>query len=119
LFIEPKSMIRLTGDEGESVEMRIHRICRLGFRIANIDSLSVPVLLDWNIRFTARRIYLDDPQGDVVAYGKTIIPSKWISDAQRTKRVMIFYGFGFELRNSKCRREVFASKESLGERFRV
>lgn len=117
IFMQPSRMLIVQHENGESMELQIHRICGAGFRLANSKAFTVPDLLDWELHRKGSVLQMRDSVGEIWARGRIRPSHEWSESALRNHRVLVIYGFGFDLTNPVGLRKEFASPEDLLDRF--
>ncbi|WP_458245179.1 hypothetical protein [Streptomyces sp. MAI_2237] len=116
--VEPKHMLAVgTPAEGPALELQIHRVCSSGFRLVTPEAFSIPTPPGWHLRHHRNRFILVDSTGTVHARAQIKLPQKWRNAAHGNRRVLVLYGFGFELGNLTRSHEAFASTQAFYERF--
>ncbi|WP_419667584.1 NB-ARC domain-containing protein [Streptomyces sp. 2-1] len=117
LLMEPLHMLTAAPNGGPPMEYQVHRISGAGFRRIVPEALTTPTAPGWRLRRRANRLELRDSDGTVWARALTSLPSQWHQAAITKRRVLVLYGFGFELEEPAERRPAFTSDQAFAEHF--
>ncbi|MFE3547423.1 hypothetical protein ACFXN2_02000 [Streptomyces kronopolitis] len=110
-------MLAVGTPDGLSLELQVHRICSSGFRLVVPEAFSVPTPADWQLQRHRGQLTLKDSNGALHARTRIKPPQQWIAAADRHQRVLVLYGFGFDLDNPPRRDEAFASPQAFYSRL--
>ncbi len=116
-IIEPTHMLAVGTAAGPSLELQVHRVCSSGFRLVTPAAFTIPTPTGWHLRHRRSRLILTDSTGTIHARTRINPPQKWKNAANGNLRVLVLYGFGFELGNPTRSHEALSSPQALYDRF--
>ncbi|KUM75417.1 ATP-binding protein [Streptomyces griseorubiginosus] len=116
-IMEPTHMLAVGTPDGLGLELQVHRVCNSGLRLVVLEAFSVPTPADWQLRYHRGQLTLKDSAGAIRASARIKPPQEWIAAADRLRRVLVLYGFGFDLDNPARRNEAFGSPQAFYNRL--
>jgi hypothetical protein len=117
VVMEPTHMLAVGTPDGLGLELQVHRVCNSGLRLVDLEAFSVPTPADWQLRYNRGRLTLKDSTGAVRASARIKPPRDWLAAADGIRRVLVLYGFGFDLDNPARRNEAFGSHQAFYDRL--
>ncbi|MCG5215437.1 tetratricopeptide repeat protein [Streptosporangium sp. KLBMP 9127] len=116
-FLEPRYFIGLTRTtDGGSIEGQIEAIGRTGFFILSSEFLFIRMAHEWGLGEESGKLVLRDSGGGIWAETDALPSAQWRRMARTRGRVIVLYGFGFELHNRPESSRRF-SPEDFSHRF--
>ncbi|MER5435871.1 ATP-binding protein [Streptomyces sp. NPDC002588] len=118
-IMEPTHMLAIGTANSLSLELQVHRICSSGFRLVVPEAFTVPTPAGWQLRRRRGQLTLKDSAGILRARARIRPQQKWLDAADRHRRVLVLYGFGFDLNNPAQQNEAFASRQAFYSRLNL
>ncbi|CUW25474.1 ATP-binding protein [Streptomyces reticuli] len=117
-FLEPVTMLGVTSTaSGRTTELQIHRACDKGFRRLFGNGSSVPSAGQISLTLTGRELVLRHEDGTVLARADVRASGQWLRAARARQTVMVYYGYGLDLKDDAVHRRLFSSPSQLAERL--
>ncbi|WP_411119954.1 NB-ARC domain-containing protein [Streptomyces sp. 058-1L] len=112
-IMQPTHMLAIDVEAHGALELQVHQMCSSGFRLVHFEALSVPTPAGWRLRHRSGQLILQDATGTTRARSRTKLSPQWAAAADGHQRVLVLYGFGFDLADPAKQHEAFASPQAF------
>ncbi|MEV5385709.1 hypothetical protein [Streptomyces sp. NPDC052721] len=114
ILLQPHQMLGATlNDDGESIELQIHRACDKGLRRLNSAQATIPSPVHLTAVLTGQDLSLEHDDGTVLARATVRSSSQWRAAARARGSALVLYGYGLALHDSPAHRKLMATPAQL------
>ncbi|GGT87747.1 NB-ARC domain-containing protein [Streptomyces violascens] len=117
-ILEPDQMLGATLlENGETVELQIHRACGNGLRRLVGPQPTIPSPRHLTLTIAGRRLTLEHDDGTVIARADAIASGRWRQAARDRGSVLVLYGYGLTLSDPAAHRQLMTNPAEVHRRF--
>ncbi|MDN3257596.1 hypothetical protein [Streptomyces sp. MA25(2023)] len=118
VVLQPHQMLGATSSEnGESVELQIHRACAKGLRRLVGPQPTIPSLEHLTLTVAGRRLTLEHDDGTVIARANATASGRWRQAARDRGSVLVLYGYGLALHDLPAHRQLMTAPAEVHRRI--
>ncbi|MEV7521279.1 NB-ARC domain-containing protein [Streptomyces sp. NPDC091371] len=118
IILEPRQMLGATSlENGESVELQIHRACDKGLRRLTGPQPTIPSPQHLTLTVAGRSLTLEHDDGTVIARADATASGRWRLAARDRGSALVLYGYGLSLSDPPTHRQLMTAPAEVHRRF--
>ncbi|MER5724691.1 NB-ARC domain-containing protein [Streptomyces sp. NPDC002418] len=117
-ILQPHQMLGATSsDNGESVELQIHRACDKGLRRLIGPQPTIPSPKHLTLTVAGQRLTLEHDDGTVIARANATASGRWRQAARNRGSALVLYGYGLALHDPPAHRQLMTAPPEVHHRI--